>query len=121
MSSSSTKWSGRSARASSDPPSRAALAARLHLKGKPQMLDLDALLNCFSATSCLVTQTSTGIIIGMLLFLVASGVTLIFGVLHVVNFAHGAFYMIGAYTAWSAYGATGSYYLAVLAGAVCAA
>lgn len=85
------------------------------------MLDLDALLNCFSATSCLVTQTSTGIIIGMLLFLVASGVTLIFGVLHVVNFAHGAFYMIGAYTAWSAYNATGSYYLAVLAGAVSAA
>ncbi len=85
------------------------------------MLDLDALLNCFSATSCLVTQTSTGIIIGMLLFLVASGVTLIFGVLHVVNFAHGAFYMIGAYTAWSAYTATGSYYLAVLAGALSAA
>lgn len=85
------------------------------------MLDLDALLNCFSATSCLVTQTSTGIIIGMLLFLVASGVTLIFGVLHVVNFAHGAFYMIGAYTAWSAYNVTGSYYLAVLAGAVSAA
>ena len=85
------------------------------------MLDLDALLNCFSATSCLVTQASTGVIIGMLLFLVASGVTLIFGVLHVVNFAHGAFYMIGAYTAWSAYGATGSYYLAVLAGALSAA
>jgi branched-chain amino acid transport system permease protein len=57
----------------------------------------------------------------MLLVLVASGVTLIFGVLHVVNFAHGAFYMIGAYTAWSAYTATGSYYLAVLAGALSAA
>lgn len=85
------------------------------------MLDLDALLNCLSATSCLITQTSTGIIIGMLLFLVASGVTLIFGVLHVVNFAHGAFYMIGAYAAWSAYSVTSSYYLAVLAGTIAAA
>lgn len=85
------------------------------------MLDLDTLLNCLSATSCLVTQASTGVIIGMLLFLVASGVTLIFGVLHVVNFAHGAFYMIGAYTAWSAYTATGSYFLAVAAGAGAAA
>jgi hypothetical protein len=85
------------------------------------MLELGALQACLGSTACLVTQTSTGIIIGMLLFLVASGVTLIFGVLHVVNFAHGAFYMIGAYTALSAYNATGSYYLAVLAGAVAAA
>ncbi len=85
------------------------------------MLDLPALLNCFAATSCLITQASTGVIIGMLLFLVASGVTLIFGVLHVVNFAHGAFYMIGAYVAWSAYDATGSYYVAVAAGALVAA
>lgn len=85
------------------------------------MLDLDALMHCFGATSCLVTQMATGVIIGMLLFLVASGVTLIFGVLHVVNFAHGAFYMIGAYSAYSAYAVTGNYYLSVLAGAVAAA
>lgn len=85
------------------------------------MLDFNALVSCFGATSCLVTQASTGIIIGMLLFLVASGVTLIFGVLHVVNFAHGAFYMIGAYTAWSVYRMTGNYYVAVLAGAFFAA
>ena len=85
------------------------------------MLNLDALMNCFGTASCLVTQTSTGLIIGMLLFLVASGVTLIFGVLHVVNFAHGAFYMIGAYSAYSVYGATGNYYVSVLGGAVAAA
>ncbi|TDK41196.1 branched-chain amino acid ABC transporter permease [Antarcticimicrobium luteum] len=85
------------------------------------MLNIDALMNCFGNSACLVTQSATGLIIGMLLFLVASGVTLIFGVLHVVNFAHGAFYMIGAYAAYSAYGVTGNYYLSVLAGAVAAA
>lgn len=85
------------------------------------MLDLDALLNCFGTPACMVTQSATGLIIGMLLFLVASGVTLIFGVLHVVNFAHGAFYMIGAYAAYSTYAVTGNYYLSVVAGAVFAA
>ena len=39
------------------------------------------------------------LIIGMLLFLVAAGLTLIFGVLKVVNFTHGSFYMLGAYFA----------------------
>jgi len=48
-----------------------------------------------------VTQTTSGLIIGMLLFLVAVGLTLIFGVLKVVNFSHGAFYMFGAYFAMS--------------------
>ncbi|MBO0131918.1 branched-chain amino acid ABC transporter permease [Agrobacterium burrii] len=85
------------------------------------MFNFDALSTCLGATSCLVTQVTTGLIIGMLLFLVASGVTLIFGVLKVVNFAHGAFYMIGAYTAYSAYALLGNYYLAVLAGALSAA
>lgn len=84
------------------------------------MLNIDALATCFSTSSCLVTQFSTGLIIGMLLFLVASGVTLIFGVFHVVNFAHGAFYMIGAYSAYTGYAVTGSYYLAILFGALVA-
>ena len=38
---------------------------------------------------------------GLLLFLVASGLTLIFGILGVINLAHGSFYMIGAYLAYS--------------------
>ena len=50
-----------------------------------------------ASSACLVTQTTSGLIIGMLLFLVAVGLTLIFGVLKVVNFSHGAFYMFGAY------------------------
>jgi branched-chain amino acid transport system permease protein len=65
--------------------------------------------------SCLVTQTSTALIIGALLFLVATGLTLIFGVLGVVNFAHGSLYMLGAYLALSAYAVTGSFLVAVLA------
>ena len=44
-------------------------------------MNLDALLDCVAASSCLVTQTTGGLIIGMLLFLVARGLTLIFGVL----------------------------------------
>src|SRR5205807_7037870 len=53
----------------------------------------------------------------MLLFLVAVGLTLIFGVLKVVNFSHGAFYMFGAYFAMTAYQFTGSFALAMLCGA----
>ena len=66
----------------------------------------------------MVTQATSGLIIGLLLFLVAAGVSLIFGVLKVVNFAHGAFYMLGAYFAWTAYQVTGSYAAAVLAGGI---
>ncbi|WGS18883.1 MULTISPECIES: branched-chain amino acid ABC transporter permease [unclassified Bradyrhizobium] len=81
-------------------------------------MDLDALASCFASPACLVTQTTSGLIIGMLLFLVAVGLTLIFGVLKVVNFSHGAFYMFGAYFAMTAYQLTGSFALAMLSGAV---
>src|SRR5256886_5068005 len=80
-------------------------------------LDLDALTGCLASSACLVTQTTSGFIIGMLLFLVAVGLTLIFGVLKVVNFSHGAFYMFGAYFAMTAYQVTGSFALAMLVGA----
>ncbi|MFT4102743.1 MAG: branched-chain amino acid ABC transporter permease [Burkholderiaceae bacterium] len=81
-------------------------------------MDLDALVGCLSSGSCAVTQISTALIIGMLLFMVASGLSLIFGVLGVINFAHGAFYMIGAYFTYAAYQATSSFALAFLAGAL---
>ena len=42
-----------------------------------------------------------GLVYGMLLFLVASGLTLIFGMMGVLNFAHGALYMFGAYFSYS--------------------
>jgi len=81
-------------------------------------MDLDALGACLTTSACVVTQATSGLIVGMLLFLVAAGVTLIFGVLKIVNFAHGTFYMLGGYVAYSALAATDSYALAVLAGAL---
>jgi len=70
---------------------------------------------CVTALSCVVTQTSTGLIVGALLFLVAAGLTLLFGVLRIVNFAHGSLYMLGAYLALTIFQASGSFTLAVLA------
>lgn len=80
-------------------------------------MNLAALTDCLTSASCLVTQTTSGLIIGMLLFLVAAGLTLIFGVLKVVNFTHGSFYMLGAYFALTVNELTDSYFLAVLAAA----
>ena len=51
---------------------------------------------------------------GLLLFLVASGLTLIFGIMGVINLAHGSFYMIGAYLAFSLSSLLGSLPLALL-------
>jgi branched-chain amino acid transport system permease protein len=81
-------------------------------------LDFEALSTCVSSGSCVVTQISTALIIGMLLFMVASGLSLIFGVLGVINFAHGAFYMAGAYFAYAVYQLTSSFLLAFLGGAI---
>ena len=77
-----------------------------------------ALFECFSSESCIVTQMGTGLIVGSLLFLVAAGLTLIFGVLGVVNLAHGSFYMLGAYLALTAYRLTGNFAIAVLASGI---
>ena len=76
------------------------------------------LFECVTSLSCIVTQTSTGLIVGALLFLVAAGLTLIFGVLGVINFAHGSLYMLGAYIGLTAYHTTGSYLLAVVGAGV---
>src|SRR5215467_10868682 len=43
-----------------------------------------------------------GLTTAMFLFLIASGLSLVFGVMRVINFAHGSFYMLGAYLAWQA-------------------
>jgi branched-chain amino acid transport system permease protein len=57
---------------------------------------------------------------GLLLFLVASGLTLIFGIMGIINLAHGSFYMIGAYFAFSLVGMLGNFWLALAAGVVLA-
>ena len=48
-------------------------------------------------TSLLVIQTLNGLQLGLLLFLVASGLTLVFGILDFVNLAHASLYMLGAF------------------------
>jgi branched-chain amino acid transport system permease protein len=58
-------------------------------------------------------QILNGIQYGLLLFLLASGLTLIFGIMGVINLAHGSFYMVGAYLAYWLAGATGSLWLAL--------
>ena len=62
----------------------------------------------------LLLQLLNGLQYGVLLFLLAAGLTLVFGIMSFVNLAHGSLYMLGAYAAALAYGATGSFALAVL-------
>jgi branched-chain amino acid transport system permease protein len=59
-------------------------------------------------------QVLNGVQYGLLLFLVASGLTLIFGIMGIINLAHGSFYMVGAYLAFSFAERTGSLWLAIL-------
>jgi branched-subunit amino acid ABC-type transport system permease component len=49
----------------------------------------------------LLSQLRSGLTTAMIMFLIASGLSLIFGVLRIINFAHGSMYMIGAYVAWN--------------------
>ena len=58
-------------------------------------------------------QLLNGVQYGLLLFLLASGLTLIFGIMGVMNLAHGSFYMIGAYLAYWLTKITGSLWLAI--------
>ena len=58
-------------------------------------------------------QLLNGLQYGLLLFLIAAGLTLIFGILGVINLAHGSFYMIGAYLAYWLSEKTGSLALAI--------
>src|SRR6058998_816522 len=61
-------------------------------------------------------QTLNGLQLGVMLFLMAAGLTLVFGIMNLVNLAHGSLYMVGAYLATYFYQATGSYPLGVLLG-----
>src|SRR6204780_34870 len=66
----------------------------------------------------IITQTGNGIVTGMILALVASGLTLIFGIMDVVNFAHGELFMFGAYMGVVIVTATGSFWLALIGAAL---
>jgi branched-chain amino acid transport system permease protein len=78
---------------------------------------MDAALEILSAVPYdqILIQTVNGIVTGMILALVASGLTLIFGIMDVVNFAHGELFMLGAYIGVVVLSSTGSFWLALLA------
>jgi branched-chain amino acid transport system permease protein len=61
-------------------------------------------------------QLLNGLQYGLVLFLVASGLTLVFGILGIINLAHGAFYMLGAYVAYWLAAYTGSFLAALVGG-----
>lgn len=66
------------------------------------------------APSVYATQALHGVVSGMLLFLVASGLTLVFGMMGILNIAHAGFYMFGAYLAYSTVHATGHFWVSLL-------
>jgi branched-chain amino acid transport system permease protein len=66
-------------------------------------------------------QTLNGLTFASLLFLVSSGFTLIFGLMRIVNLAQGSLYLLGGYIGLSVIRGTGSYWLALLAGAIAVA
>src|SRR2546430_10582884 len=59
-------------------------------------------------------QTLNGLQFGVMLFLMAAGLTLVFGIMNLVNLAHGSLYMVGAYLATAAFNWTGSFLVAVV-------
>src|SRR5450631_4312314 len=76
---------------------------------------MDAVVHFFQTFpyDLLVIQTLNGIVTGMILALVASGLTLIFGIMDVVNFAHGELFMLGAYVGVLTLSATGNFWIAL--------
>ncbi|MFO1117453.1 MAG: branched-chain amino acid ABC transporter permease [Beijerinckiaceae bacterium] len=66
--------------------------------------------------SLILVQILNGLQYGLLLFLAASGLTLVFGILGVINLAHGSFYMLGAYAALTLTSHLGDIFLALAAG-----
>ena len=69
----------------------------------------------------LIEQLFNGLGYGLMLFLLAAGLTLVFGVMDTMNLAHGSLFMLGAYTAAAVHQRTDSFPLAVLAAVVCIA
>src|SRR5213078_1322387 len=62
-----------------------------------------------------VEQLLNGLQFGVMLFLMAAGLTLIFGIMNLINLAHGSLYMVGAYVGAAAFAATGSFLLGLAA------
>ncbi|NHQ74130.1 branched-chain amino acid ABC transporter permease [Roseovarius gahaiensis] len=73
------------------------------------------------STILLIEQTLNGLQFGVMLFLMAAGLTLIFGVMGLINLAHGSLYMVGAFAAAGVAAWTGSFLLALAASLIAAA
>ena len=69
----------------------------------------------------LIEQVLNGLQFGLMLFLISAGLTLIFGVMGIINLAHGSLYMVGAFAAAAAAAATGSFVLGLGAALMAAA
>ncbi len=65
-----------------------------------------------------ISQCFNGLVLGALLALISSGLTIIYGTLGVLNLAHGAMFMLGGYAGWVAYTYSSSFILAVVAGSL---
>ena len=76
----------------------------------------DSLLEKVLLMEFFVVQTLSGFSFAAVLFMLASGLSLIFGVMNIVNIAHGSYYMLGGYIGLSIYWVTGSLLLAMLGG-----
>ena len=72
-------------------------------------------------TALLIEQLLNGVQFGVMLFLMAAGLTLVFGVMGLINLAHGSLYMTGAFVCATVAGATGSFWLGLVAGVLAAA
>lgn len=72
------------------------------------------------STELFFVQLINGVQYGLLLFLIASGLSLVFGVMGILNLAHGSMYMVGAYLVWYFVGVTGSFAVSAIISAVIA-
>ena len=68
-----------------------------------------------------IEQLLNGLQLGIMLFLMSAGLTLIFGVMGLINLAHGSLYMVGAFAAAAVAGTTGSFLLGLAAALAAAA
>jgi branched-chain amino acid transport system permease protein len=100
---------------------RAGFANAMYRAPRPPLVGKDLLQTGFIEASgmslpisFLATQFLHGLVYGMLLFLVASGLTLVMGLMRITNIAHGSFYMLGAYGAQAVLAVTGSFWTALI-------
>ena len=64
--------------------------------------------------SLYLVQVCNGVGVGMMYFLIAVGLSIVFGIMHFVNFAHGAFYLLGAYFCYALPRSSGSFWPALV-------